>query len=447
MIPLAIPERLRRPLKWVGYPLFAAAAFLLALYLTLPRDRIKDRLEADVALFLGHDVTAGDFGLTLLTGPGVTAAPVTVKTRPTMPGDKPQRYVVDELTVHLSLWQLSRGFADTRFSGRVAGGAFSGKYRSVPDEAVLALDLSGVSLKDLPGLAQGANGIPITGSAELKVDVVAPKNLMAQAAGSAAVTVENCVVGDGKAKLVVPGDPMLAAGITVPKLSFGRIAGSVVIDKGRATFRDLRGHSKEADVELMGYVELRDPLSLSLVHAYLKFKPSDALVKREPTIEMLNTMLGNVARRPDGFLGFSITGTVSSPLFLPSKEPPQGVTAHASAAPPPGDGPGRAGAGYRPVPSAQPPSAPPPSAPRPSAPPPSPVEMPAHPPSTAYEVPAPPPPPSSEPTGQPPPIEAPANAIPPAPALRHSTRGLLEGAARVPPPTEGEVPTVEVPIQ
>ena len=82
MIAWQLPESLRRPAKWVGYPLFGVVVFILALYLTLPRERIREHLEALASSWLGADVTAADFGLTLLTGPGVAASGVNVRTRP-----------------------------------------------------------------------------------------------------------------------------------------------------------------------------------------------------------------------------------------------------------------------------------------------------------------------------------------------------------------------------
>src|SRR5262249_30712668 len=148
------------------------------------------------------------------------------------------------------------------------------------------------------------------------------KNLLPQAAGSIEVSCEGCSVGDGKSKLTMPGDPMLSQGVTVPKIKLGKLSGSLTVDKGRATFKDFRAHSPDVDIEIDGFIDLRDPLQLSIVHLYVRFRPSDALVKREPTIELMNNMLAATAKRPDGYLGFSLNGTLSAVMPVPSKEPP-----------------------------------------------------------------------------------------------------------------------------
>ncbi|MSP59019.1 MAG: type II secretion system protein GspN [Myxococcales bacterium] len=326
MSPLHLPDKLIAPAKWVGYPLFALLVFVLSLYQALPRKQIQERLENDATAILGATVEADDFGLTLFSGPGVSATTVLVKTRPLSPAEKPTRYTVEDLVLHFSLYQLLRGFADTSFSGRIASGSVSGKFRSVPDEGLLVVDASEIALAEIPGIAL-AIPLPVAGVVELKADITTPKNVIPQANGSVALTITDATVGDGKAKLTIPGgDPFLSQGVTIPKIALGKIAGKVVIDKGRAVFRDLRGHSKDLDVELDGYIELRDPLSLSLVHLYLKVKPADALLKREPALELMINGIAPLARRSDGYLGFSITGTPSSPFALPSKEVPAGVT-------------------------------------------------------------------------------------------------------------------------
>ena len=100
------------------------------------------------------------------------------------------------------------------------------------------------------------------------------------------------VIGDGKAKLTVPNDPFLAAGVTFPRIKLGKLSGQIMIEKGRARFEGVRVHSADGDATLEGYVELHDPIGTSQMHAYLKFRPSEALVKREATVELMTNALG-----------------------------------------------------------------------------------------------------------------------------------------------------------
>jgi hypothetical protein len=111
---IEIPPRFRKPLIWAGWPLFFLAVMMITLFASLPRDRVKDRIEATLAQdpmsgqpgALGADVTIGDLGLTLFTGAGIKAKDVVIRTRPPNPNDKPARYIVDDVTVRAGLLGL-----------------------------------------------------------------------------------------------------------------------------------------------------------------------------------------------------------------------------------------------------------------------------------------------------------------------------------------------------
>src|SRR5438067_9361680 len=103
------------------------------------------------------------------------------------------------------------------------------------------------------------------------------------------------------------------------------------------------------------------------MHAYLKFRPSEALVKREATIELMTNALAGTAKRSDGFLGIQMTGPLMSMFYLPSKDPPFGVTSRnepaASSAPPMPTTAAPAALPTTPPPTALPPPPPPEPAP------------------------------------------------------------------------------------
>lgn len=366
-----LTPRQKRMFTWVGYPLFGLVVALIAFYVSIPQDRIKDRLEtalsADVnsgqPMAIGMDVSIGELVPTLFTGVGFKASNIILRSRPLNPSEKPARYIIDDVRVRVGLMSTIFGTPTYSFKAHALSGVVKGTLSGNNDGTKDAIDVQQLVLGAAPGLQQALGGIPIDGTVSGKLAITVPKNLLANANGTLDLDVENASVGDGKAKLTVPNDPFLAAGITMPRIRLGHLTGQIVIDKGRARFENVRVHSADVDVTLEGYAELHDPIGSSQMHAYLKFRPSEALIKREPTIELLTNALTATARRPDGWYGVQITGPFMALFYLPSKDPPYGVTTHSEpvvASPPT---PTPTAVAPRPAPVPAPVAAPPPPPP------------------------------------------------------------------------------------
>ena len=369
---IELTPRQRRIVTWAGYPLFALFVALLAFYWSVPRERVKDQLEsalsADVTsgqpLAIGMDVEIGELSLRLFTGVGFKASDIVLRTRPVATGEKPARYIIDDVRVRLGLLSTMFGRPSYSFLAHALSGSVEGHVSGNNEESKVAVEIDKLVLNGVPGIQQSLGGLPVDGTVSGKLDVSVPKNLLANANGTIDVDIEDIAIGDGKAKLTVPNDPFLSAGVTFPRVKLGKLSGQIVIEKGRARFEGVRVHSADADATLDGYVELHDPIGMSQIHAYLKFRPSEALVKREATVELMTNALAGTAKRSDGYLGIQMTGPLSAMFFLPSKDPPFGVTTRsepgAAAAPPPPP------TTFTPPPAAPPPSTPPPPPPEPA---------------------------------------------------------------------------------
>ena len=447
-----LTERQRRVVTWVGYPLFALFVALLAFYWSVPRERVKDRLEtalsADVTsgqpLAIGMDVEIGDLSLRMFTGLGFRANDIVLRTRPLTPGEKPARYIIDDVRVRLGLFSTLFGRPSYSFVGHALSGTVEGNVSGNTDESKVAVEIDKLVLNGVPGIQQSFGGIPVDGTVSGKLDVTVPKNLLANANGSIDVDIEDLVFGDGKAKLTVPNDPFLAAGVTIPRIKLGKLSGQIVIEKGRARFEGVRVHSADADATLEGYVELHDPIGTSQIHAYLKFRPSEALVKREATIELLTNAMAGTAKRSDGYIGIQMTGPLMAMFFLPSKEPPFGVTSRSEPGAPGATTPTTAAAVAPPPPSQAvppPPSNPPEPAPLATGN--SAVPAPGSGTPSAGAVQGPPPGPPTAPPGSPPaggtevPPPPTGTGVPPPPATSRAIRGEpLEQPSPQPPRAE-----------
>lgn len=454
------------------YTAFGLLTFLVSLTLSLPVDKIKDRIERELSqepgppqaangsfgIGSGMDVSIGELDLHVL-GPGVSASDVRLRPRkplssvPSPDAAKNLRpIVIDRIDARVR--PLDAAFGTK--SGTLTVEAFGGELKSalsMGDDGILVdADLHDMMLARLSSLAQllplpmagtlglslhfnGPNQKPTTPTRGPAPAVPLPPRLdLQRSTGNLELKLVAGQIGDGKAKLVVPGDPFLSQGLTFPRLRLGDVVGKVTIERGRASIVDLHAKSPDVEVWIDGYLDLRDPLILSDAHLYVRFKPSPQFVSKEPTLELVVNSQSQ-GKRTDGAIGFAITGSLSNPRARPSKEPPDGVALRAGTL-------GQVSSGAQP--SLQP-KAPPLQLPTP--PPPSTLVQPA----TAPPMP-PPPAPSSSDTVSPPAAPAPSppsppqqvQVSPPNPMASASPPGVVHAppvsAQQVPPP-QGEAPS------
>jgi len=462
-------ERLRlgkgqaRLLRLLGYPLFAFAVFLVSMYLSLPTERIKERLERELSqepgpspagsgglgIGIGMDVAIGQLDLHVLPL-GISASESTLRPRrfsSSAPDEgehaKLPPLSLDQLYVRPEIFAFLGGRLAADLSAEALGGSLTASG-GISDSGIdvraefskLALARAASVLQFLP--------LPLTGTVGGQIDAKVPARKVgapaardgqtrrsalsvppldySKATGLIEIKLEKGVLGDGKAKLSVPGDPFLSQGLTFPRLSLGDLNGRLVLDRGRATLSDVHTRSADAEIWVEGYVELRDPLPLSEMHLYLRFLPSAALTQREATMEILSSAMA-AGKRSDGSLGFAVSGTFASPRARPSREPPDGVTVRAGslgqvgkdAAPalrstaavhaPSGLPPAFTPPAFTPPPPPLPAPPPPPSLPPPSPPP-------AYVPPPILPAPSPPPAAANHPDSPPPAAQAPAGGQP-----------------------------------
>ncbi|HEX4456616.1 MAG TPA: type II secretion system protein GspN [Polyangia bacterium] len=331
---IELTPRQKQLLSWIGYPAFALFVALAMFLTSVPKERVKDRLEsalsADVStgqpMAIGMDVTIGDFDLTMLTGVGFNAKDIVLRTRPINVTEKPTRYLIDDVRIRMGVLSTLFGTPSYSFTGHALSGEASGQLSGNNDGTKMKIALDKLVLTGVPSIQQ-AVGLPLEGTLSGKIDLDVVKNLVGNTSGTIDIDLEDAAIGDGKAKLTVPNDPFLAAGITFPRIQIGKLAGQIIIEKGRARFEGVRVHSADIDMTLEGYLDLRDPIGMSQLNAYLKFRPSEALVKREPTIEIVNNSLGATGKRSDGYIGIQLSGSLMALRSLPSQNPPPGVSA------------------------------------------------------------------------------------------------------------------------
>ena len=328
-------KTVRRILKWIGYPLFTLVVFLIALYMSLPYDKVKQIIEDKLSADPSMQVTIGELGPSPLIGlsadrviirlvskdkplaiPGASPGPEAKKGAAEKDGAKV--IILDQVKVKSGLLALLSGKIDVSFTVEGLDGLLEGQYKAVKKKSwSIKTEVKGINLKEAPMISD-ALGLPVTGRFSGEVDLKVTKNNYSTATGSIALECDECTVGDGKKKLKIPGNAFLKAGLTMPKINLGKLGGKIKVQKGTATLQKFGSKSSDMELALEGKFALRKPLGFSTADAYLRFKLDPSFKKKHAVFELLEGQLTS-AKRTDGFFGMRITGIMKNIKALPSR--------------------------------------------------------------------------------------------------------------------------------
>jgi type II secretion system protein N len=322
-------------LKWVGYPLFGVLSFFIFLYMTFPYERAKAVVEDHLEAMLDAEVTIGDVGPSLFVGLTLSDVKITLRPKPPLPRfgaapapaeepkkKKPQRIWLDEVSVNVGLLSAMFGSPSISFEVNGAVGHVEGEYEGSKKAGLFfETEVRDLRLQSLPVVAEKV-GLPVRGKLGAKIKLAVPQNRWDKAHGAIELSCDSCSIGDGKAKLKVPGNAMLAMGIKMPRIRLGELSGRVTIEEGVAKIDELSARSPDIEVQGEGSVALRKPVSFSTVNAYLKFRISKELKKRDAKFELLENGLTQ-AKRSDGFFGMRLSGSLQRLRPFPSRLGPK----------------------------------------------------------------------------------------------------------------------------
>jgi type II secretion system protein N len=375
----------RRKLRKVGlHAGVGFVVFLIAFYASLPYDRFKDQVVA-LASQRNMDVEIGSAGPTL--GIGIAFGDIRIATRPT-DGSKPTRLRIESAKIGVSPLARLSGQDAASVSAEALSGDIGIDYRGNRARAQVRVKARELAMAELPGVKDAIN-LPLAGKLDLNLNLTVTPNRVTDTNGSLGWTCAGCAIGDGKAKLRIAGNPMLAEGLSLPQVRLGDFTGKVVIEKGMARLQTVQARSLDGEIYIEGEIRLVDPFPQSLADLYVRFKATDAFIKKSDKLQLL-MQLADAGKRSDGYYGVRLTGALSRLSSTWSKTSPFSTGA-------PGRNPTPPHAGPRPAPAVGMPMMTPPTvdpAKDPTA------NMPR------YPTEAPPPPPSAPPP--PPPAPAPS---------------------------------------
>jgi type II secretion system protein N len=435
---MVIGEKARRLGKVAAMAGFGFVVFLVVLYLTLPYARFKDYLASQVASY-GYEMEAKHAGPAL--GIGMSLTEVSLVSR-SAGAAKPTRILIDKARLGVSLLSYLTGSKSFSVSAKVFGGDVDADVRIGKTDTSVDSSISEIDLAELPWVKSLIN-LPMSGKFDVKLNLALPKQRLSESKGLLHWECTACALGDGKAKLVIASNPLLAEGLGLPKIRLGDFSGKIPIDKGVGRLQNVQFKSPDMEATVEGEIHLAQPVAASRVDLYVRFKLSDTLLRSSEKLRTIMDFTAQMGKRPDGFIGFRMTGSfqnMSSVQWLktspfvstatPSKPAPHPV---AAALPPPIPLPSMPTPPHPSAPAHEIVPAPPPPAPPPPTPAAPPPPLPEPPPAPPPPAPAAPPPPPAPAPAAPPPPPAPAPAAAPVPAA--GTPG-----AALPPPTPGVRP-------
>jgi type II secretion system protein N len=315
--------------KWALYPLFYLFCLALFGYLTFPFDRLKDRLiaefEREQATHGGHQrLEIDELSSYWFSGVDVTGVKLVIP--PADPGDKDAKdtvLAVDRAHARVQLLPLLIGRVRVDFTAEAFDGEVSGSVPVTGGNGAIELSLEDVDLSKVAAITDTI-GVPLRGIASGTIELDAPERKLSKATGSVSLTVRGVSVGDGKTKI--------KGQLALPEAKLGDLTITADATDGLLKISKLAAPGPDLDLQGDGKISLRDVWNDSSADLYVKFKFSDAYRGKNDVTKSLLGAPGSKApalldladpkikkaKRPDGFYGFHVHGTLRNLRFDPS---------------------------------------------------------------------------------------------------------------------------------
>lgn len=192
-----------------------------------------------------------------------------------------------------------------------------------------------VPLEAMPIVAATLGGLPMSGLADVAIDLAVPVQGGArryrESSGSIAVScAAGCVLGDDRAKLTVRGQALEFGKVAIDKLD-----ARVDIGDGRVELTRWDVASKDLALNARLRIDLADTFDASVIDGCVWFRPAADLARRDPKTAAVLATTGAIADA-DGFFQIRISGTVGARKYLSQAcRPGQGASPLQAASPAP----------------------------------------------------------------------------------------------------------------
>ena len=259
---------------------------------------------------------------------GVEAEKITITQAPKSKAGEPaadakaRTVKIDSAHISLSLLRLLLGTMAVSFGADAFGGQVTGTVANGSSEQTFDIGLDDLDVGQMPVL-DDLVGLPMKGNLGGQAELALSDRKWAKADGKIELTMGSLKVGDGKAKVL--------NAIALPEVNVGNVKLSATVAAGRLKIEKLAAKGADLDLAVEGGARLRDPVGTSMLDLTLRFKFSDAYRNKNETTRGLLGEPGSKSpglfeltpqvqksKRPDGYYGWRIIGTLDRPVFEPS---------------------------------------------------------------------------------------------------------------------------------
>ncbi|HZR83174.1 MAG TPA: type II secretion system protein GspN [Candidatus Binatia bacterium] len=290
---LAAARLARRPRPIVGYAIFTAAVFVIALAYTLPHDLIARSALATGLAGAPVVATFEDVGFAFPNGyrfTGVRIAPLRA----------PDAAIsIPELTVRTPLVGLLLGsprsatLAGTAYGGTLAGEVSLRGARGAIDATIANVDLARALTAVVPPAAR------IAGRADVELHLTGDGRTLQSLEGTVRAAARDLDVRE-----------LAIRGFAAPELAFPEVTLAAQVNGGRLQVREARAASDAADIAATGDVLLRDPILQSVLNLRLTI---DIRPGAPPPFRVAAALLPKRAAGEKPI--YAVSGTLAGPVL------------------------------------------------------------------------------------------------------------------------------------
>jgi len=288
----SLGPRARKVLRFLGFAVLGVVAFVFAFQLTFPFDRVKDR--AVEMLADKYEVSIGDVERGIMPG-RLYAKAVALRTRPTKADEVATTFYIEQLQIDLGLFALLRGTIAVKLDAKIGPGHIKGSLALSSDGTAIAFTGNDLPSASLP--MREVVGLPMSGKLQFAFDLdlpnektkagkVAPNWVKAEG-GAELICPSGCTVGDGKSKLRPKltnqrNQAFAEGGIEFGKLNIDTLTAKLEFKTGKMEITKFETKSPDGELHVDFAMALNQDINQSQVTGCLRFRGSDALLKREP---------------------------------------------------------------------------------------------------------------------------------------------------------------------